>query len=134
MSLTTTEQVSILNGIEQPPSGYGLRPLVKQTAVEHAKTLLGSYKLFDAQAEPLASLYLQRLLNVVDAVTGSRESTFASLEAMLVSLYGETGTIATVQSATDAQWEGFLDTNIARAFELVSDVRQDEKTAYDALP
>lgn len=133
MALTTTEQISILNGTEKPPSGYGLRPLVKQTSVEYAKTLLGSYKLFDALAEPKASLYLQRLLNVVDAVTGSRESTFASIEAILVSLYGETGTIAAVQSATDAQWEGFLSANIERAFELASDVRRDEKTAYDAI-
>ncbi len=133
MALTTTEQVSILNGNEAPPSGFGLRALVKQTSVEYAKTLLGSYKLFDGTTNLLAKTYLERLLNVVDAVTGSRESTFASLEAMLVSLYGETGTIGAVQTATDAQWEGFLDANIARAFELVSDVRQDEKTAYDNI-
>ncbi len=133
MSLTTTEQISILNGTEAPPSGYGLRALVKQTSVEYAKTLLGSYKLFDGGASPLAKLYLQRLLNVVDEVSDVREGTFQALEAVLVSLYGETGSIGAVQAADDDGWEGFLNNNIARAFEIVSDVRQDEKTEYDAL-
>lgn len=133
MPLTTTEQVSILNGTEKPPSGYGLRALVKQTAVEHSNSILTSYKLFDAVANPLAKTYLEKLLNVVDEVSGLRESTFAALEATLVSLYAVGGTITAVQNATDAQWEEFLSDNIARAFEVASDVRQNEKSAYDAL-
>ena len=133
MALTTTEQISILNGTEKPPSLYGLDALVKQTAVDHSKTLLGSYKLFDGTTNQAAQRYLERLLNVVSWVNDGRPSVLEALKATLVSLYGESGTISAVQSANDAQWEGFLDANIARAFELVSDVRRDEKTAYDNI-
>ncbi len=133
MSLTTTDQIAILTGVEAPPSGYGLRSYVKQTATEHAKTVLGTYKTVDPQTSPLAKTYLDRLLNVVDFVNKRKESVFESLEAILVSLYAENGTITAVQNADDAGWEGFLNSNIERAFEIVSEVRQDEKTAYDAI-
>lgn len=133
MALTLKEQLDILTGLENPPSGYPILELVKQISIIEAKNILGTYKLFSQTGNELAYAYLQKILHVCNRINLGDQSAFDSLTRIVIAIYAETGTIAQVQAATDAGWETFLSNNIYRAFELFSEVRQDEKTSYDSI-
>jgi hypothetical protein len=133
MALTVLEELQVLKG-EVSPSVI-LLDLIHQVAVSEGITFHTTYKSFDGTVEVEAQLYLTKVLSVIGRVYAIESNTVQSLQKLIVSLIGDSGsTFTQVQNATDAQWETFIKTNMLRTFELLGRVLKSEKTAYEALP
>lgn len=130
MALTAIEQIKIIRG-DESPSETSLKELVQQTGFIHSKWLYDNYK--DTSGNGPASAYLSKILNLANRVATGDPDIIDSLVRLIITIYGATGSYATVQGATDSQWETFILNNIPRAFELQSGVLKDEKQAYDDL-
>lgn len=132
MALTISEQLNIINGVVAPLSNT-LEEIVLQVAVNAAQDINDDAKVFDGTLNPLAEAYLRKMLAVADKAI-SNNLPMASIVRLLVAIYSDTGSYATVELATDAQWVSFIENNITKTFELSAGVRNAEKTAYAALP
>ena len=131
MALSPTEQLQLMSGELSPPE-TDLQSLVFQIAAINSEEFYTSYKLFDGDANPDAEQYLNKMLSACDGVIAGRGNIIALTRSMVV-LIGKTVSVAIINSATQEQWETFLDSKMIEAFELFSRVRQTEKTAYNAL-
>lgn len=132
MALTISEQLNIINGVVAPLSNT-LEEIVLQVAVNAAQDINDDAKVFDGTLNPLAEAYLRKMLAAADKAI-SNNLPMASIVRLLVAIYSDTGSYATVELATDAQWVSFIENNITKTFELSAGVRNAEKTAYAALP
>jgi len=132
MALTIPEQLDIIDGTEAPLNNT-LEELISQIALNEAQDINDDAKSFDAYIEPLADAYIRKMLALASTSLAQTIS-IGNLTRLLVAIYADTGTIAEVQGATDAQWVTFLENNITKTFELIAGVRNAEKIAYDALP
>lgn len=131
MALTIPEQLDIIDGTEAPLDNT-LEELVSQIALNEAQDINDDIKSFSGEDNPLADGYRRKMLALA-STSISQTISIGNLTRLLVAIYADTGTIAEVQSATDAQWVTFLENNITKTFELIAGVRNAEKTAYDAI-
>lgn len=139
MAITVLQELQILNGTVGP--NVILRDLVHQIAMGEGVKFHLNYKVFPTQdeaGEPInteAQSYLNKVLGVISSVYSINSQTVNSLTKLEVSLIGNSShDWATIQAASDEDWETFITTNMLRTFELLGRVLKSEKTAYDALP
>lgn len=134
MALTATEQLELVKGNVFPPSN-ALKDLVKQIALIKTKQFRDTYKDFDGDANPLAQIYLEKILGAGRSVYSLNDKTISSFLNLIIVVIGEANvTLATVQAATDAQWESFIYDNMDNVCEEYSNVTREEEIAYKALP
>lgn len=134
MALTATEQLELVKGNVFPPSN-ALKDLVKQIALIKTKQFRDTYKDFDPEANPLAQIYLEKILGAGRSVYSLNDKTISSFLNLIIVVIGEANvTLATVQAATDAQWESFIYDNMDNVCEEYSNVTREEEIAYKALP
>lgn len=130
MALTIKEQLEIMQGEHRPPSNL-LIDVIHQIAVRHAQFFYQNYS--DTTDDALATSYLNKILRLCDLAIKNNSVALKSLMRISVVILGNTITINQVNSATDDQWETVLSNNITIVFELVAGIKQDEKTAYNAI-
>jgi replication fork clamp-binding protein CrfC len=135
MALSVTEQLKILNGVVRPPDiETTLTTLINQTAFVYAKTFQDGVKEFDEQNNLLAARYKDKLLDLVANVHQNNKNIMLSLEKQIVTILAQTTTTYNqVEIASQTTWEGFILNNIDEAFEYISEIRSEEKVAYDAI-
>jgi len=131
MALTATEQLGLMSGEITLPE-TDLQSLVLQLGAMKAEEFYTTYKIFDAEESTDANSYLQKMLATCDSVITGGGNIIALTRSMVV-LIGKTVSMAIIESATQEQWETFLDGKMIEAFELFSRVRQEERTEYNAL-
>ncbi len=132
MALTIIEQIKILKG-EVSPTEVTLARLVEQPAITEVTTLLPTIKDFDATVLTDASRYRAKVREQMENIIGRPDGDSEVLSKALIAIYSVGGDYSTVESATDAQWEGFIVANIMEAIETVAGVFAHEKTEYDGI-
>lgn len=131
MALTVIEQLKLLSGDAKPDS-TDLGSLVKACSFKYAKEFYDNLK--DTTGNNDATAYKNKLLTVSKNVFNSQQGLNENLTKIIVLIIGEVATnIAQLQNATDEQWETFVYGQIDEAFEYIADVREVEKTAYNAI-
>ncbi len=140
MPLTIKEQIDIIEERVGPETSTGgsadvsLNDIVSQTASVKAKTFVDAIKAFDAEANPKAQEYKDKMLQVCFNAFNLSGSITNALVVTLVSIGAPSADIASIQALDQAGWELFVANNIFQAFEYVAGTTEEEKTAYDALP
>ena len=133
MGLTATEQLRLINGEVKPPE-TDLLTLTHQTAFIYAKSFYDNYKEFEGGANPLAQEYLNKMFGISDSVLHNYSDTIERVNRMVVVIIGTVAAdIATVEAATQSQWEGFVLDQMDEALEYVSSVKRNEKAEYTSL-
>lgn len=131
MALTAIEQIKIIRG-DVSPTESSLRELVQQTAFVFARQFYDTYK--DTSGNADAEFYKEKIFQAINRLMRGDIDILDSLVRLIITIYGITGSYATVEGASDSQWETFILNNIEKAIELQSGVLQNEKSAYDSLP
>ena len=141
MALTATEQLKLVSGEVKPPQ-TDLLTLVHQTAFIFAKSFYDTYKEFqtDNGANPpiginsLASSYLNKMLGTCRSILRNDINTIQRINRMIIVIIGASvPDLATVENATQEQWESFVLDKMDESLEYVSDVMRNEKAEYLAL-
>jgi hypothetical protein len=132
MALTITEQLAIIKGVVSP-SANTITELVEQVAVFQAKEFKDNQKIFDGGTYPDAQKYLDKITTAVSRAFLSGSQSIESMVKLVIAIYGQTGNYATVESATDTQWESFISNNILEVFEDLTGVTAAEKAEYDGI-
>lgn len=132
MALTISQELSIIKGDIKPPFN-DLNSLVYQAAIGEAVKFFSAYKDFDGEANPDAAKYLSKVQAVGRELLRKNQETMSATLRVLVSILGDKVNIAQVQSATDAQWESVIASNITAVFEIVGRCTKEEIAAYNAL-
>ena len=134
MALTIEEQLNVLGGIVFPnDSSYTLTQLVNQVSINEAQTFMQGAKTVDFTVNQAAATYLRKMVEFTSTILRHRQSN-AQLNDLLIAIYADTGTYASVSDATTVQWTTFLENNILEAMEIASGILPSEKADYDALP
>ena len=129
MAITIIEQLNILKG-NISPVNVTFEELVKQAATDEATSMFNTLKIVDP-ASLSAFGYREKIeAALVQIIQTTRTDLITNLSKTLVSLY--TGTYATVETATDVQWETFVVSNILEAIEIVAGIHSQEKIDYDS--
>jgi hypothetical protein len=131
MALSALDQLRITKG-EINPSAVSLDELVHQAAAIFAVDFQTNYNIL-ATDEPALS-YVNKLINAGQKVLKPSGNEIPNLSRVLIVILGTMSvTITQVQNATDVQWATFIQDNIQEALEILANVKQDEKIAYNAL-
>tara|TARA_R110000772_G_scaffold215390_1_gene325828 strand:+ start:179 stop:619 length:441 start_codon:yes stop_codon:yes gene_type:complete len=146
MALTASEQLQLMSGAVAPPN-TDLISLVYQTAYMFVKTFDDNYKeealeidyvtdpANPAPVLPLANTYINKLFGVVSRISKDDKVLIVRLTRMIVVIIGASGAdLATLQAASQTQWESFIDSNIDEAIEYIARVKRDERVEYQAIP
>lgn len=142
--LNLKEQLEVQRGDLKPNSVEDkLIEITHVSGINFARDFAVTYKVFptDDGGDPaqsintLASAYLSKMLSATNRMITADSSAIQSLNNVMASLIANenVATESVILNATLEQWEGFVNNNIHTAFELFAQVRQEEKTEYDAL-
>lgn len=143
MALTILEQLEITKG-NVAPENYSLSEIVHQSARDFGVTFTENYNSLALNGSivngefvydnPDAAAYVNKMLNASQRAFRPRNNEIVDLQNVLITILGDMAvTFAQVQNATDEQWATFVQGNVQKALEIITGVRQAEKTAYEAL-
>lgn len=128
MAITIIEQLNILKGTIGP-SNVTFEELVRQAAIDEATSMFNTLKTIDP-VNLSAFGYREKIEAVlVQIIQTTRAGLTTNLARTLVALY--TGVYATVETATDLQWETFVVSNILEAIEIIAGIHAQEKIDYN---
>lgn len=131
MALTIVEQLRLLSG-DLSPDSTDLGNLVKQCSFKYAKQFYDTLK--DTTDNDDATSYANKMIGICKQVFKSNEGLNHNIKRIVVLIIGEVATnVAQVEAANDAAWETFVYSQMDEAFEYLSDVRSNEKTAYQNI-
>lgn len=131
MALTIIEQLRLLSG-DLSPDSTDLGSLVKQCIFKYAKQFYDTLK--DTAGNADATSYANKMINISKQVFKGSDGLNDNIKRVIVLIIGEVATnVAQVEGANDAAWETFVYSQIDEAFEYLSDVRSNEKTAYQNI-
>jgi hypothetical protein len=142
MALDLSEQLRLVDGTLKPTEETdSLITLTQASGTNFARDFAVNAKdvppLVDppVQADVDANAYLNKMLSASNRMITTDSKGNQSLFLVMCSLIAKVPVVTTAMiiGASSDVWEGFVNDNIQVAIELFAGVKNEEKTAYDAL-
>jgi len=132
MALSIIEEIQIING-SYGPKAATLPEIVEQAVTGEIDDFYSTVKQIDESYYPLGATYKTRMLGFIGGVVSNTNQYTIKLIRLIVSnLAQSTATIAQVNDATDAQWVGFVESEMLHSLEILAGVLPEEKAEYEA--